>query len=141
VTGPALRPRAFEDVLRGSTFDFIGSGRHGTTREEPLSICGGVALDARVEEEVDVASLGLAPEVAAVHIPARECPDRVCGIREDRPVAFFFTAGIRAAMVYVRLRTSGFGDPCIPSGGLSEQARSGLPGAIWKRGHSTEGAS
>ena len=134
-------PRALENLLRELTFDFFGSGEHRITSDELFSTRGAVLLDVRSEEEVRVLSLGPAPDLTVIHIPTHEIPDRVDEIPGDRPVAVFCSAGIRAAMVTIYLRTLGFDDVRILSGGLSELVRHALPGAIWKRGQSAGEAS
>ena len=126
-------PRPLEALLRELTFDFFGSGEHRMTSEELFSTRGAVLLDVRSEEEVGFLSLGLGPGLRVVHIPTHEIPDRVNEIPVDQPVAVFCTAGIRAAMVYVYLRTQGFDDVRVLSGRLHELAGHALPGAIWKR--------
>jgi len=120
-------------VLREMTFDVFATGQHKISRDEFFSIRDAVLLDVRSNEEVRVLSLAPAVNLTVLHIPLHEIPNRVDEIPADRSVAVFSSAGIRATMVYVYLRTLGFGGVRIVSGGLPEWIGQALPGAIWKR--------
>ena len=120
-------------VLRKMTFDVFATGQHKISRDEFFSIRDAVLLGVRSNEEVCVLSLAPAVNLTVLHIPLHEIPDRVDEIPADRPVAVFCSAGIRATMVYVYLRTLGFSKVRIMSGGLPEWIRQAFPSAIWKR--------
>ena len=120
-------------VLRKMTFDVFATGQHKISRDEFFSIRDAVLLGVRSNEEVCVLSLAPAVNLTVLHIPLHEIPNRVDEIPADRSVAVFSSAGIRATMVYVYLRTLGFGGVRIVSGGLPEWIGQALPGAIWKR--------
>ena len=71
--------------------------------------------------------------LTVARIPVHEIPNRADETPTDRPVAVFCSAGTRATMAYVCLRTLGLGEVRIMSGGLPELIGHALPGAIWKR--------
>jgi len=141
VTKAPLEARSLEGLLRELTFEFFGSGKHRITSEELLSAGAAVLLDVRSDEELDLLSLRLAPDLTVIHIPTHEVPDRVEEIPVDLPVAVFCTAGTRAAMVYLYLHALGFDQVRVLSGGLSELVSHALPGAIWKRRRAAGNAS
>ncbi len=132
ISAPSL-----EELLKEFTFSFFGSGKHKITWDELFSLREAVLLDVRSQEEVKMISVSPGSSRKIIHIPINEIPDRVQEIPADRVIAIFCSAGIRAAIVYVYLRTLGFPGVRVLTGGLSDLVEYTSPDRIWKREQSS----
>jgi len=124
---------SFENLLRGFTFEFFGSGQHKITVAELLSLPKALLLDVRSTEEIQTVDIPFSHDLTRLHIPTKEIPDRLDEIPRHQPVAVFCSAGTRAAIVYAYLQLKGFEQARVLIGGypkLTEQAR---PAELWKR--------
>jgi len=99
---------ALDDIIRGMTFDFFGSGQHKIEIEDLLATKDAVLLDVRDVLEQESLQLTLKHHLKVLWIPTCEIPDRLGEIPRDKTVGLFCTNGPRSAMVYLYLRSKGY---------------------------------
>lgn len=121
-----------EQVLKSMTFEFFGKGLHKITPENLLGIDASVFLDVRSNEEIASMpfTLGVHSNVTSLHIPIDEVPERLTEIPKDVMVGVFCPHHVRAAMVYVYLRSKGYGQVKVVTGGYAAMTDALLPGKI-----------
>ncbi len=121
-----------EQILRSLDFEFFGAGKHKILLVDLFANEDTVFLDVRSTPEVESVQLRLEHHVSVLHIPTDEIPDRINEIPRDRMVGIFCSAGIRAAIVYAYLRSKGYENIGIVSGGYEAVTSLLLPGKLLK---------
>lgn len=106
-------------TMESFTVEFFGSGQWKTTPAVFLAEKNAVFLDIRTKEEIETIELRLQHHpIQTLHIPLHEIPARLDEIPRDRKVGLFCSSGVRVAMAYLYLRTAGYPDIVILTGGL-----------------------
>lgn len=121
---------SIDDVLQSMSLEFFGKSGHKVSPEKHLADGNGLFLDVRSHEEVATISFGLAHHMHVIHIPIDEIPRRVDEIPHDKNIGVFCSAGSRAAMVYLYLRTRGFDNVWILEGGYGPLMDELMPGRL-----------
>lgn len=124
--------KAMEDLLRGMTFDFFGSGNHKIELETLFTTKNAIFLDVRSRTEYESIQLKLEHHVKSLWIPIEELPDRYNEIPIDSVIGAFCTSGTRAAAAYLYLQTLGYKNARIIPGGYELITSQLLPGKLYK---------
>ena len=121
-----------DQVLKSMTFEFFGKGLHKIAPDSLLGLEDAVFLDVRSHEEIASLpfTLGVHENVASLHIPVDEVPERLSEIRKDVMVGIFCPHHVRASMVYVYLRSQGYEQVKVVAGGYAAMADALLPGKL-----------
>jgi len=123
-----------EQALKKFTLDFFGEGKHKISPEEFFEIENGFLLDVRSKEEAASISINVEvhPNIESKNIPINEIPDRIDEIPEEKFIAVFCSAGVRAAIVYAYLLSKGFSNVRILEGGYTALTEALKPGKVLK---------
>jgi len=119
-------------IMNSMTFDFFESGKHKITPAMHLSSKNSVFLDVRSKEELETISFNLLHHMPVIHIPINEIPDQLSEIPREKNIGIFCSAGVRSTMSYLYLRTLGFDNVKIITGGYSELIDDFKPGKLFK---------
>jgi rhodanese-related sulfurtransferase len=121
-----------EKVISEMDFSYFGSGQHHIEVEAFLARPGSVLLDVRAQEEVDTVQLHLKHHCEVLHIPTNEVPQRRGEIPEDRPIGVFCSAGVRAAIIFIYLKSKGYRDVKILPNGYPPLMEAVKPGKLYR---------
>jgi len=123
-----------EQVLKGFTLDFFGSGKHKTSPEKFFDEKDAILLDVRSKEEAASLSINLAyhSNIQCINIPVNEIPDKLDEIPAGKHIGVFCSGVVRSAIVYAYLLTKGFLDARILAGGYPALTEALKPGKILK---------
>lgn len=122
------------DVLRGLTFEFLGSGGHKIAADAFLDIPDAVLLDVRTNEEVAVVSFSLKGMVSqSLHIPLNELPDRWGDVPGKGVVGILCVTDVRSAIAYAYLQSKGITNVRILAGGTAGLLAELKTGKVRKR--------
>lgn len=123
-----------EEVLKKLTLEFFGTGQHKISPEEFFSLNAGVFLDVRAREEVETLAFRLEhhPNIEVLSIPLDQLPARLGEIPQEKPIALFCSAGVRAAIAYAYLMEKGFSEARILEGGYAPVVDALKPGKLLK---------
>lgn len=121
-----------EQILKTFTLDFFGRGKHKISHKELFELENGFLLDVRSREEAESISIKMEfhPNIESKNIPVNEIPDRISEIPNEKFVAVFCPANVRAAIVYAYLLSKGFPNVRILDGGYSALTEAIKPGKI-----------
>ena len=121
-----------EKVLKSMTLEFFGKAKHKITPEKLFTSNAAVFLDVRSNEEIQSMPfpLGLHQNIESLHIPIDEIPERIGEIPQDKPVAVFCPAGVRASMVYAYLRSKDYKQVRVLEGGYAALTDALKPGKL-----------
>ena len=123
---------SLDELLRGMTFDFFGSGKHKIEMEALLATKDAIFLDVRSRQEWESLQIRLEHHIKVLWIPIDELPDRYAEIPRDKTVGVFCTAGTRSAIVYAFLRSLGYENVRIALGNYEALTSLLLPGKLRK---------
>ena len=70
--------------------------------------------------------------MATLHIPFNELPGRLNELPKDKRIGLFCSSGVRIAMAYLYLRTAGYDNIVMITGGLDAIVKELKPGKILK---------
>lgn len=123
-----------EQLLRGMTLEFFGSGKHKITPEKLLETENVLLLDARSKEENESISIRLKyhSNIVCKNIPLNELPDRIDEIPRERFIAIFCPANVRSSLAYIYLLSKGFTNVRIVDGSYAALTEAILPGKVLK---------
>ncbi len=119
-------------VVASMDFDFMSSGVNKVSAGNFLQERDSLFVDIRCREEVETISLNLKHHLEAVNIPFNEFPERINELPKDRRIGLFCSGGVRIAMAYLYLRTAGYDNVVMVSGGLEAIVPELKPGKVMK---------
>jgi rhodanese-related sulfurtransferase len=122
-----------EKVISKMDFSYFGTGQHHIEVEAFIARPDSVMLDVRAQEEVDTVQLHLKRHCEVLHIPTDEVPRRLGEIPKDRTIGVFCSAGVRAAIIFVYLKSKGYGDVRILPDGYPPLMEAVKPGKLYKQ--------
>ncbi len=119
-------------VMESLTLEFLGSGTYRVSPQQFIAEKDAIFLDIRTNEEIETISLNLKYHQTVLRIPLNELPKRLGEIPKDKIVGLFCSSGVRIAMAYLYLRTAGFENVLMISGGLDAIISELKPGGVLK---------
>lgn len=119
-------------VVESLSFEFLAKGSYKTTAAKFLQEKESILLDIRSQVEIETISLNLKHHKPMLHIPLNELPQRLNEIPSDKKIGLFCSSGVRIAMAYLYLRTAGYENIVMVSGGLEAIVPELKPGKIFK---------
>ncbi len=122
-----------EKVISEMDFQYFGTGKHKIEVEAFLSATNTLFLDVRANEELESINLSLTHHCEVLAIPTNEIPERINEIPKDKTIGVFCSAGVRATMVFVYLKTKGFKNVKIILGGYPPLMAAIMPGKLYKK--------
>lgn len=123
-----------DNVLRGLTFEFLGTGGHKITDDTFLDLPDATLLDVRTNEEVQAVSFSLKGLVSrSLHIPLNELPDRWEEIPREGLVGMLCVTDVRSAMAYIYLQSKGVSNVRVLAGGTAGLLAELKTGKVRKR--------
>ncbi len=121
-----------DKVVSSMNFEFMASGVNKVTAVDFLREKDSLFVDIRCKEEVETVSLNLQHHLQAINIPFHELPSRLEELPKDRRIGVFCSGGVRIAMAYLYLRTKGFDNVVMVSGGFDAIISEFKPGKVLK---------
>jgi rhodanese-related sulfurtransferase len=122
---------AFTQIWKTMDLTFFAKEGHKIMAEKLFDTRDAVFLDVRSKPESESANFPPKIQAQCLHIPTDEIPDRLPEIPKDKVIGVFCSAGIRAAIVYAFLRSHGFENVRILTGGYETLFKALMPGQIW----------
>lgn len=122
-----------EKVISEMDFQYFGTGQHKIEAETFLSMENTILLDVRAIEERNTVHLPLKHYCNVLEIPTDEIPNRINEIPKDKTVGIFCSAGVRAIIIFVYLRSKGFENVKIIPGGYAPFMEAIMPGKLYKK--------
>lgn len=122
-----------EKVICEMDFEYFGTGQHKMEVETFLSTKNAVFLDVRAKEEQETIKLPLLHHCEVLEIPTDEIPTRIHEIPKDKTIGIFCSAGVRATIIFVYLKSKGYTDVNIILGGYSPLMAALMPGKLYKK--------
>lgn len=122
-----------EKVIKGMDFKYFGNGEHKVEVENFLSNSDAIFLDVRAKEEQETIKLSLTHHCKVLEIPTNEIPERINEIPKDKTIGVFCSAGVRATIIFVYLKSKGFKDVKIILGGYTPLMATIMPGKLYKK--------
>ncbi|WP_372754981.1 rhodanese-like domain-containing protein [Labilibaculum sp.] len=122
-----------ETVISGMDFQYFGTGKHKMEAEEFLSAKNTVFLDVRAKEELETVKLSLSHHCKVIEIPTNDVPKRINEIPKDKTIGVFCSAGVRATIIFIYLRSKGYKDVKIILGGYPPLMAALMPGKLYKK--------
>ena len=120
------------NIIAEMKFEFLAKGTYKTTPAEFLSDNKAVFLDIRAQEEIESISINLKHHMPVIRIALHELPDKIHNIPKHKRIGLFCSSGTRIAMAYLYLRTAGYENVVMISGGLDAIVKELKPGNIFK---------
>jgi rhodanese-related sulfurtransferase len=120
----------FEKVISEMDFQYFGNGEHKMEVEEFLSAKNTVFLDVRAKEEQETVKLTLSHHCKVIEIPTNEIPKRINEIPKDKTIGVFCSAGVRATIIFVYLKSKGYNGVKIILGGYPSLMAAVMPGKL-----------
>jgi len=121
-----------EKVISKMDFQYFGNGKHKVEVEQFLKQKDAVFLDVRAKEEQETVKLSLKHHCQVIEIPTNEVPQRINEIPKDKPIGVFCSAGVRATIIFVYLKSKGYQDVNIILGGYPPLMTAVMPGKLYK---------
>ena len=121
-----------DELLRGMTFEFFGSGRHKIDMDALLAMKDAIFLDVRSRQEWESLQIRLEHHIRLLWIPIDEIPDRYAEIPRDKTVGVFCSAGTRSTIVYFYLRSLGYENVRIAPSNYDAITSQLMPGKLYK---------
>jgi len=121
-----------EKVISKMDFQYFGNGKHKVEVEQFLKQKDAVFLDVRAKEEQETVKLSLKHHCQVIEIPTNEVPQRINEIPKDKPIGVFCSAGVRATIIFVYLKSKGYQDVNIILGGYPPLMAAVMPGKLYK---------
>lgn len=122
-----------EEVISEMDFKYFGTGQHKIDAETFLATKNVIFLDVRAREEQDTIKLSLSHHCEVLEIPTNEIPNRINEIPKDKKIGVFCSAGVRATIVFVYLRSKGYKNVKIIPGGYVPLMAALMPGKLYKK--------
>ena len=122
-----------EKVISELDFKYFGTGEHKIEVDEFLSASNVVFLDVRAKEEQETVKLSLSHHCKVLEIPTNEVPQRINEIPKDKTIGVFCSAGVRATIIFVYLKSKGFENVKIILGGYPPLMAALMPGKLYKK--------
>lgn len=122
-----------EKVISEMDFKYFGNGEHKVEVDEFLSAKNTVFLDVRAKEEQETVKLTLSHHCDVLEIPTNEVPKRVNEIPKDKTIGIFCSAGVRATIIFVYLKSQGYKNVKIILGGYPPLMAAIMPGKLYKK--------
>ena len=122
-----------EQVISKMDFQYFGNGEHKMEAEKFLSADNTVFLDVRAKEEQETVKLPLSHYCKVLEIPTNEIPNRINEIPTDKTIGVFCSAGVRATIIFVYLKSKGYNDVKIILGGYPPLMEAVMPGKLYKK--------
>lgn len=129
-----MSENTFDRWIRGLDFEFWSTGQHKIEPPvffEKWTKGEAILLDVRAAEERAFVAFPFALE-----IPVNELPARLSEIPRDKLVGTFCSGGDRSNVAFAYLRTHGFENVRIISGGYSSIIPEMMPGKVHKMAQS-----
>jgi len=127
-----IQTNEFEEVISKMDFQYFGNGEHKIELKEFFSAKNTIFLDVRAKEEQETIKLPLSHHCEVIEIPINEIPDRINEIPKDKTIGVFCSAGIRATIIFVYLKSKGYNDVKIIPGGYPPLMEALMPGKLYK---------
>lgn len=121
-----------DNIMRSLDFEYFATSQHKTSPADFLSNKNGVFLDLRAKEEIETISINLNYHMPVLHIPLNELPDRLSDIPKDKIIGLFCASGVRIAIAYLYLKTSGYENITMLTGGFEALIPELKPGKVLK---------
>lgn len=122
-----------EQIIGEMDFQYFGTGQHKMEAEAFLATENAVFLDVRAQEEVETLTIALSDYCEVIQIPTHEVPERINEIPKDKTIGIFCSAGVRAAIIFVFLRSKGYQNVKIIPGGYPPLLQAIMPGKLYKK--------
>jgi rhodanese-related sulfurtransferase len=122
-----------EQIIGEMNFQYFGTGQHKMEAEAFLAAENTVFLDVRAKEETETIAISLSKYCEVIQIPTNEVPERINEIPKDKTVGIFCSAGVRAAIIFVYLRSKGYQKVKIIPGGYPPLMQAIMPGKLYKK--------
>ncbi len=123
----------FEKIISEMDFQYFGNGEHKIEVMEFLSAKNTIFLDVRAKEEQETVKLSLSHHCKVIEIPTNEIPKRINEIPKDKTIGIFCSAGVRASIIFVYLRSKAYNDVKIILGGYPPLMAALMPGKLYKK--------
>ena len=122
-----------EKVISEMDFRYFGNGEHKVEIDKFFAGENIVFLDVRAKEEQETVKLSLSHHCQVLEIPTNEIPKRINEIPKDKSIGIFCSAGVRATIIFVYLKSKGFKDVKIILGGYPPLMAALMPGKLYKK--------
>ena len=122
-----------EKIISKMDFKYFGTGQHKMEVEDFLAVENAVFLDVRAKEEQETMKISLSHYCTVLEIPIHEVPKRINEIPKDKTVGIFCSAVVRAAIIFVYLKSKGYTDVKIIPGGYPPLFAAVMPGKLYKK--------
>lgn len=122
-----------EKVISELDFQYFGTGQHKIEAEVFLAAENTVFLDVRAKEEQETIKLSLSHHCTVLEIPTNEIPKRINEIPKDKTIGVFCSAGVRATIIFVYLKSKGYKNVKIILGGYPPLMAAVMPGKLYKK--------
>jgi len=121
-----------DNILRGMTFEFFGSGQHKIEMETLLATKDAVFLDVRSRHEWESVQIKLEHHIRVLWIPIEKIPERFNELPRDKVIGVFCTSSTRSAIVYAYLRSIGYDNVRVTPSGYEAITNLLMPGKLYK---------
>ena len=121
-----------EKVISEIDFQYFRNGEHKIEVDEFLSAKDTIFLDVRAKEEQETVKLSLLHHCKVIEIPTNEIPKRINEIPKDKTIGIFCSAGVRATIIFLYLKSKGYNDVKIILGGYPPLMAALMPGKLYK---------
>lgn len=122
-----------EKVISEMDFQYFGNGEHKMEVDAFFSAKNTVFLDVRAKEEQETVKFSLSHHCDVLEIPTNEIPQRINEIPKDKTIGIFCSAGVRATIIFVYLKSKGYDDVKIILGGYPPLMAEIMPGKLYKK--------
>jgi len=114
-------------------FEFFGTEQHKIDVNEFLERHDSLLLDVRADEEVMTIKLPLAYHCPVLEIPMHNVPQRINEIPHDKMIGVFCSSGVRCVIIFAYLKSKGYENVKILTGGYANLVQALLPRKIYKK--------
>ena len=123
----------FERTITQMDFDYFGTGQHKIDMNEFLEHADSLLLDVRADEEVKTLKLSLTYHCSVLEIPMHKVPQRINEIPHDKRIGVFCSSGVRCVIIFAYLKSKGYENVKILTGGYVNLVQALLPGKVYKK--------
>ncbi len=123
------------EILKLHTLEYFGTSKHKLYSENMFGTEDVLFLDVRSNEEFALLNMPMQifENIAYLHIPVNEVPQRISEIPEDKNIVIFCSSNFRSTLAYVYLMKEGYRSVRILDGGYAELTEAIKPGKVYKR--------
>jgi rhodanese-related sulfurtransferase len=125
--------KELEELIKKMDFHYFGTGQHKMEAEAFLAAENTVFLDVRSKEEQETIRLPLLHHCAVLEIPTDEVPLRINEVPKDKTVGIFCSAGVRAVIIFTYLKSKGYDNVKIITGGYPPLIAAIMPGKLHEK--------